>query len=138
MNLNILLTDGDSPAGAEERRMAPRFKVRLETRVLMIAAKERAGGGEELLPLAGHTADLSESGIGLVVSGEDAEALSSFGCGYELRLTVGLPAGTVDVTAEPVRRQPLAGDEWLIGARITDMTGRDRVLYMQFVRGLGA
>lgn len=125
------------PAG--ERRIAPRYKVRLETRVLIIAEQEAEGGQGEVLPLAGYTRDISESGIALVISGEDMAALSELGDGYTLRLVLTLPAGPVQLTVTPVRYQRLGeteGADFLIGAQVTDMSGRDRVLFMEFIRGL--
>ncbi len=117
-----------------ERRMAPRHKVRLETRVLMVATE---GGGEKVLPLCGHTRDVSESGLALIVSGEDMEALSGLGPSYTLQLVLRLPTGPVDLTVNPVRHQRLERDEgYLVGAEITDMSGRDRVRFMEYVRGL--
>lgn len=122
-----------------ERRIAPRYKVRLETRVLMIAEREVEGGQEEVLPLSGYTRDISESGLALIVTGRDMVALSALGEGYTLRLVLTLPAGPIHVIVTPVRYQRLGdaeGSDFLIGAQITDMCGRDRVLFMEFIRDL--
>jgi hypothetical protein len=122
-----------------ERRVAPRYKVRLETRVLIIAEQEAEGAQGEVLPLAGYTRDISESGLALIISGEDMVALSSLGEGYTLRLVLTLPAGPVQLTVTPARYQRLGeteGADFLIGAQIMDMSGRDRVLFMEFIRGL--
>ena len=122
-----------------ERRVASRYKVRLETRVLMIAEREADGGEGDVLPLAGYTRDISESGLALIIAGEDMAALSILGEGYTLRLVLTLPAGPVQLTVTPVRHQRLGeteGADFLIGAQIADMSGRDRVHFMEFIRDL--
>lgn len=131
----------DSPGQPErregERRVAPRHQVRLETRVLMIAEGVAEAG--EVLLLGGHTRDVSESGLGLVVTAEDRRALEALGASYTLRLVLTLPSGPVDLAVAPVRFERLGRGEdsdFLVGARITDMSGRDRVRFMAFIRGL--
>ena len=122
-----------------ERRAAPRYKVRLETRALMIAEREAEGGEGDVLPLSGYTRDISESGLALIIESEDMDALSSFGEGYTLRLVLTLPSGPIQLTVTPVRYQR-AGETmdagFLIGAQITDMSGRDRVMFMEFIHHL--
>ena len=120
-----------------ERRIAPRHEVRLETRVLMIAEGESGGG--EVLTVSGHTRDVSESGLGLVVTAEDHQALAGLGDTYTLRLVLTLPSGPVELTVSPVRFERLGESEdadFLVGAYIIDMSGRDRVRFMEYVRGL--
>lgn len=118
----------------KERRIAPRRKVRLETGVLMMAAGVSVEGGEQMITLTGHTYDISESGIGLVITSKDMQALSSFGFDYTLQLVLTLPSGPIELVIAPVRHQPLnEGKEYLIGAQITDMNGRDRVRFMEYI-----
>jgi len=105
----------------------------------MIAEQEAAGGEVGLLTLAGYTRDISESGLALIVTGEDMAELSVLGEGYTLRLTLTLPAGPIQLTVTPVRYQCLEeteGVEYLVGAQITDMCGRDRVRFMEFIHDL--
>lgn len=132
--------DAVPPAGmVAERRAAPRYKVRLETRVLMIAERETGGGDADVLPLSGYTRDISESGLAVIITSRDMDALSALGEDYTLRLVVTLPAGPVQLTVAPARYQRLGETEtadFLVGAQITDMSGRDRVLFMEFIRGL--
>ena len=120
-----------------ERRIAPRHEVRLETRVLMLAEGGAEGG--EVIPLPGHTRDVSESGMGLVVTAEDRRALAGLGDAYTLRLVLTLPSGPVEMAVTPARFERLGATEdadFLVGARITDMSGRDRVRFMEYIRGL--
>jgi hypothetical protein len=92
-----------------------------------------------VLPLTGRTRDINESGLALIVMAEDRRALADLGDDCTLRLMLTLPAGPVELTAVPVRYVRLgeAGEvDFLVGARITDMSGRDRVRFMVFIRGL--
>lgn len=126
-------------AGRGQRRAAPRLSARLEARVLMIA--ERCGVGAEdagVLTLSGYTRDVSESGLGLIVSEREAGELFSLGPDCVLRMTLPLPGGPVEVTARPVRHESEGSGVCLVGAQITDMTGRDRVVYMNYLRELEA
>lgn len=122
-----------------ERRVAPRYKVRLETKVLIIAEREAECGEGTVLPLSGYTRDISESGLALIIESEDMDALSGFGEGYTLRFVLTLPAGPIHLTIAPVRYQSLGeteGGDFLIGAQIIDMSGRDRVMFMEFIHHL--
>jgi CheY-like chemotaxis protein len=127
---------------AGERRAAPRRPVRLETRVLIMAtggderSEEGVAGCETMHALGASTYDLSESGVALLVPAEEMATLESLGRTCLMRLVLGLPAGAVELTVRQVRQEWLGGREYLVGTEITDMTGRDRVLYMEYVRGL--
>jgi hypothetical protein len=120
-----------------ERGIAPRHAVRLETRVLILAEGDAGGGA--VLPLSGHTRDVSESGLGLVVTAEDRRALAGLGEAYTLRLVLTLPSGPVELTVSPVRFERMGvreGADFLVGASIMDMSGRDRVRFMGYIREL--
>ena len=129
-----------APARRDEgaRRVAPRLEARLETRVLMTAERAGDGDGEEVLALAGYTRDVSESGLALVVSEAGAEEVFSLGRNCTLRMTLPLPGGTVELTARPVRQELLGEGVCILGAQITDMPGRDRVVFMNYLRELAA
>jgi hypothetical protein len=86
--------------------------------------------------MSAHTYDVSESGVALLVAAEEVEALDALGRECLLRFVLTLPSGAAELTVRPVRREWLGGEEYLVGAEITDMPGRDRALYMQFVGGL--
>jgi FixJ family two-component response regulator len=122
---------------ADERRAAPRHTVRLGARVLVMAmggAGEGEGGTTHAM--SAHTYDVSESGVALLIPAQETAALDALGRGYLLRFMLAVPAGAVELTVRPVRREWLGGEEYLVGAEIVDMAGRDRVIYMEYVRGL--
>jgi CheY-like chemotaxis protein len=135
--LFVRATPRPRPSGGE-RRAAPRRVVSLETRVLILATSsvDGAEGGAEMHAFGARTYDVSESGVALLVSAEEIASLRSLGRGLLLRFVLGLPMGPVELTARPVREEWLGGEEYLVGTEIADMAGRDRVLYMQYVRGL--
>jgi CheY-like chemotaxis protein len=124
-----------------ERRAAPRHTVRLGARVLVLATGgedegEDEGGDGTTHAMSAHTYDVSESGVALLIPAQETAALDALGRGYVLRFVLGLPAGAVELTVRPVRREWLGGEEYLVGAEIVDMAGRDRVIYMEYVSGL--
>lgn len=124
---------------AGERRIAPRHEIRIETRVLLMAVREAESEKEEVLLLTGYTYDISDGGLALIVNEKDMIALSDFAHTYKLRLMLTLPTGPMELIVTPVRTQrfgEVEQGEYLVGTRITDMSGRDRVLFMQYIRDL--
>lgn len=120
-----------------ERRAAPRHSVRLGARVLVLATGgEDEGEGGTTHAMSAHTYDVSESGVALLIPAQEMGALDALGRGYVLRFVLGLPAGAVELIVRPVRREWLGGEEYLVGAEIVDMAGRDRVIYMEYISGL--
>ena len=120
-----------------ERRIAPRRKLKLEFRVLLVATKQSVEGEEHTLPLIGYTRDISESGLALLVSSRSMSVLYSLGQNYTLQLVLTLPTGPVEVEAVPVRYQHInkgeAGSLILIGAQITKMSDEDRTRFIQYL-----
>jgi CheY-like chemotaxis protein len=124
---------------ADERRIAPRHKIRIETRVLLMAIREAKSDSEDVLLLTSYTYDISDSGLALIITEKDMMALSDYAQTYKLRLMLTLPTGPMELTVTPVRTQrfgEVEQREYLIGTQITDMSGRDRVLFMQYIRDL--
>lgn len=125
------------PARAGERRIAPRHQITLETRVLIFAEPDGDEGGG--LTITGYTQDISESGVALIVTPEDMQALSTYRETYTLRLMLTLPSGPIELAVAPVRHQRLTGEvgtSFLIGAQIINMKGRDRVRFMEYIHSL--
>lgn len=125
---------------SNERRAAPRRRINIEFRVLLVARRTIADGDEQLLPLIGYTHDISESGIALVVSSKSASVLSALGDDYTLQLVLTIPGGSIELETTPARYQQLAdgdaGARILIGARITKISDADRVRLEQYLHSL--
>ncbi|HEX8458657.1 MAG TPA: PilZ domain-containing protein [Pyrinomonadaceae bacterium] len=91
-------------------------------------------------PIMGHTRDLSETGLSLLLptlslGGEQIDAEN-----FPLRLVLSLPGGVAVVQATVVRAEacetPDGACTYLVGARIKRMSDRDRKHYMALLRSL--
>ena len=88
---------------------------------------------------AGHTRDLSDSGLSFVLPSVRLGNRHIFSEGDALlRISLELPNGAVDMTASVVRYDLLDGREaeraYLVGAVIVDLSGDGRARYREFLR----
>lgn len=129
-----------------ERRRAPRYDARLESRLSFTLSSSGDGtsGNEQGEPevLTGYTRNLSETGLALVVPSLRLGQQYLNGIGSELTIHLALPAGEVRIEATPVYSLRLvAGDEdsgYLIGVRIRRMLDQEWVRLVQYVQRLAA
>lgn len=140
-----LILDSASPPlpPPGEQRIAPRHKIKIETRVLLVVEREVEAevADNDVLLLTGYTHDISDSGLALIISEADMAALSMLDKPYRLRLMLTLPTGPVELSVTPVRHQPFGPAEkaeFLVGTQISDMSGRDRVRFIEYIRDLAA
>ncbi len=116
-------------------RRPPRYETQVETRmssVLVFDHEQNDDTDDEMLVVMGYTRDISESGLGIIVPDGSIDEQSVIGSTFHIVL--GLERGALDIEARAVRYQPLeAGKGCLIGAQITNMNGRDRVLFLQYL-----
>ncbi|MGB8510827.1 MAG: PilZ domain-containing protein [Pyrinomonadaceae bacterium] len=123
-----------NPSG-RERRLSPRFVVRVACAITLPLEEQSI-----LFPRArldAYTRDLSESGLGVVVS----SIYIGYDCvvdeGRALRLALELPGGTVglEATAAHYLRLDRGGEEisYLIGMRITEMSGEAHARYAAYL-----
>jgi len=121
-----------------ERRVAPRQRINLEFRVLLVATKKGVDGEEQVLPLMGYTRDISKSGVALVVSAKSMHVLYNLGQSYTLQLVLTLPNGSVEIEVAPVRYEHInegeKGSHILIGAQIIKMRDEDRVKFDEYLK----
>jgi hypothetical protein len=129
----------------EERRRAPRYDTRLESRLLFtLSSGGQAAGDEQGEPalLTGYTRNLSETGLALVVPSLRLGQQSLNRVGSDLTIHLALPTGEVRIEATPVYSlRLLAGDEdtgYLVGVRIRKMLDQEWVRLVQYVQGLAA
>ncbi|MCA1555843.1 MAG: hypothetical protein LC747_04050 [Acidobacteria bacterium] len=127
-----------------DRRRTARRDVRYEARLSFDVSVHRAGKisdrpgtARRTASLAGRTRDISEGDLTLVVLsiriGGDYLTLED----NQLRITLALPSGPVELIVAPVRFEELAGDEgYLVGVRILEMSDNDRRLYAEHLRTL--
>lgn len=128
-----------------ERRAAARRKVVCEVRlpVCVSVPNELLDPEAEVYPepLMGHTRDLSETGLSLVVASARLGGRDITAEGARLRLVLSTPGRLLILQARTVRHELLArgggGESVLVGARIERVSESDRAHFSNFLRGLG-
>jgi hypothetical protein len=115
------------------RRRAPRQRVRLPVFISHLDTASGAPAG-----VAGHTRDVSESGLGVVLPIIRVGDHYLVGDGVTLRVTLKLPDASARLYGTPVRYerieegQPDAG--FLVGIRLTEAS--DRALLDEYLKSL--
>lgn len=113
-----------------------RRRVRLP---LSITLSETVWPGQTSQSCAGHTCDLSGTGLSFVLPTTRIGDRHIFNEGRaNLRIRLDLPGGPVDMSAAPVRYD-LAGGRgkergYLVGVKILNMRADDRARYHKFLR----
>jgi hypothetical protein len=146
----------DGGSGRNERR-ATRYGAQLDARLLFQISLEptdgRPNGGKDggkdgdappsaphTLRLIGHTRNISETGLAFIVPSLRIGDRFARLIGSQLRITLYLPSGHVDIRATPVRYEHLPpGDPergYLIGVRIVEMADDEWVRMVEYVRSL--
>ena len=86
-------------------------------------------------PIMGHTRDLSETGLSLVLPAAQLGDVDISVEGAPLRVVLSLPTGVVILLAATVRSEPLSPEgHVLVGARIVKMYDYDRRRYEAYLR----
>lgn len=101
-----------------------------------------ADGAAGKLHLVGHTIDISETGIALVVPIAEIDESYLTGEHSKLSIELYLPDGAIKITARPVRyklldesfREDVFTKGYLIGADITKISDRD--LFVEYLSTL--
>ena len=125
------------PSNPEERRQSPRLNANLEARlefsVLMRDTETTDSGVQHLRAVAGHTQNLSALGLAVVLHAQNIDEQYLSGAEGSMAIELDLPNGlSIEIQATPVRYQKL-DEGYLIGARISKMTDRDRELYLEYL-----
>ena len=129
----------------ENRRRSPRFKAQLKARLLftvVLSGEPAAGGASGKLQLVGHTKDISEIGLALIVPIAEIDERFLVGEQSKMQIELFLPQGALQITARPVRYKLLDKDSsenvfsegYLIGAEITKVS--DSKLFTEYLSGL--
>jgi hypothetical protein len=122
------------------RRQALRYKVRHSVRLLLCGPPSEAKGMAERpisIPLEGHTLDLSEIGMALLVPAVSTVERSLTHTADDLPLTLELPNGLIHVVTTRARVERLAGEaKYLLGVRIKEISERDRSRFNAYLRTL--
>jgi PilZ domain len=126
------------PSYPNDRRQSPRLdanlQARLEFSVLMREADTTESGVQHLRACAGHTLNISEHGLALVLHAQNIDEQYLMGGDGSLSIELDLPNGlSLEIHATPVRYEKL-DEGYVIGAQISGMKDRDRELYEQYLR----
>lgn len=124
----------------EERRQSPRLNAKLEARlefsVLMRDVETSDSGVQHLRACAGHTLNLSMLGLAVMLHAHNIDEQYLLGGRGSMAIELDLPNGlSIEIQATPVHYQKL-DEGYLIGTRISDMSSRDRELYLEYLREL--
>lgn len=130
------------PSNPIDRRQSPRLdanlQARLEFSVLLREAETGSGGVQHLRAVAGHTVNISAHGLAVVLRAQNIEEQYLAGGDGSMSIELDLPNGlSLGIQATPVRYEKL-DDGYLIGARISEMSERDRELYEEYLREIEA
>ena len=124
----------------EDRRQSPRLdanlQARLEFSVLLREAENTDTGVQHMRAVAGHTVNLSTIGLAVMLHAQNIDPQYLTGGENSMSIELDLPNGvSIEIEAIPVRYEKHE-DGYLIGARITDISERDRELYDEYLREL--
>ena len=125
-----------------ESRKAPRFKAKLEvtlktdTSILSYNPNDQA---EQFpLNLLGHTENVSETGLAVVVPFIPVDEAFCKDGQRTLQIGLSLPTGPVTLQATPVHCEPLDSNDpvhgYLVGVRILQMNAVDQERYQTYLR----
>ena len=127
------------------RRRLPRYKAQLKARLLftvVLSGKGSTPRSSGRLHLVGHTKDISEIGVALVLPIAEIDERYLTGEGSKLQIELFLPSGTINITARPVHYKRLdenSGENvftegYLIGAEIIKVS--DQALFVEYLSTL--
>jgi len=126
------------PVNPEDRRQSPRINatldVRLEFSVLMRDAEPSQSGVQHLRACSGHTLNVSTHGLAVVLHAQNIDEQYLLGAEGSMAIELDLPNGlSIEFSATPVRYEKLE-DGYLIGARISEMSERNREFFETYLR----
>jgi hypothetical protein len=126
------------PVNVEDRRQSPRLSanldVRLEFSVLLHNTEPSAGGVQHLRACAGHTVNISAHGLAVVLHAQNIDEKYLLGAEGSMAIELDLPNGSsIEIQATPVRYEKQE-EGYLIGARISEMSERNRELFEEYLR----
>lgn len=129
------------PSYPEDRRQSPRLnanlQARLEFSVLLREADMNNAGVQHLRACAGHTLNLSATGLAVILHAQNIDEEYLLGGEGSMAIELDLPNGlAIEIQATPVRYEKLE-EGYLIGARISHMKARDRELFEEYLEEIG-
>ncbi|HKP47263.1 MAG TPA: PilZ domain-containing protein [Pyrinomonadaceae bacterium] len=123
-----------------DRRHSKRKKTRLSFTLSLVRPALSRNGSMRSNSMKGHTLDISETGLGLVVPAIILDEHHLIGENRRLRVQLELGSGMVEMQLAPIRYESLDEHKtetgYLIGAKIVEMADADRARFSEFVSSL--
>ncbi|HEV7472675.1 MAG TPA: PilZ domain-containing protein [Pyrinomonadaceae bacterium] len=123
-----------------DRRHSKRRSVSLPFSLSLIPASKPLNGTRRVSSIEGHTFDLGERGLALVVPAIRLDEHHLVGENRTLNVKLELPGGPVEMQVAPVRYESLEEHQtetgYLIGARIVAMAEEDRARFSAYLATL--
>ena len=123
-----------------DRRTSRRQSVRLEFSLSLVSSTKNLNGTRRIEKMEGHTLDLSENGMALIVPritlGDHHLVSENRG----LNVILNLPDGPVEMQTRPVRYKRLEEQKYemgyLIAVKIVTMAADERARFSEYVESL--
>jgi hypothetical protein len=123
-----------------DRRRSKRQCVRLAFSISIISPAKSLKGSRRTTSMDGHTLDLSENGMALIVPAITLGEHHLVGENRSLRVQLELPSGPVEMQVSPVRYERLEEHRgetgYLIAVKIVGMSPEDRPKFAEYVATL--
>lgn len=123
-----------------DRRDLKRKRVRLPFCLSLSSPARSLNGTRRVSSMDGHTLDLSETGLSLIIPKITLGEHHLVGENRSLNVKLELPTGPIEMQVMPVRYESLEEHEtetgYLIGARIVGMPDEDRAKLEEYVATL--
>src|SRR5437773_6089252 len=104
----------------------------------MLDSETTHSGVQHLRAVAGHTQNLSALGLAVMLYAQNIDEQYLLGAEGSMALELDLPNGlSIEIQATPVRYEK-RDEGYLIGARISEMSDRDRGLFREYLSELTA
>jgi PilZ domain-containing protein len=119
------------------RRHSKRVHARLTFTISLSDPRVNSNGFRRLPTLNGHTLDISHTGLALIVPAIRIGEHYLAGADRTLHVKLALPTGPVEMKVSTVRYESLEESReetgYLIGARIAEMSDKDRASYDSYI-----
>lgn len=118
-------------------RQSPRYSPQLPFTLSMLD-QEGTGGVRLALKLSGHTRNISETGMALVVPAIRKGDHHLAARNRRLLIVLELPNGTIRLQAAPIRYERLSQSDsrYLIGVRIISISDDDKLRFLKYLNRL--
>lgn len=125
---------------AGDRRHEKRVRVRLAFRLSLVGPAVSSNGAKRISSLNGHTLDLSDTGIALVVPAIIVGEHHLLGENRNLNVRLELPDGPIEMKVAPIRYESLDEHKtetgYLVGVKIMGMGEDDQARFNEYMSRL--